>query len=653
MFKVDAVLDDSNEERSKEQFIVKKHFMFHHKGVVSSYAMKGIGFGIEFCNNMDLYEANYGMQMQSGAKVEINNENIIPENGFVTCRYCGKSTPILSKQNRDHQPVEQHYRFCNHKQINFADDRNGEVFEQLYLFRHMQTEAIKILLPVQILDAKSAVEMFRSGIELGMKEYYHSSPEHIRIDSYTEANQATGKKDYYLVMYDTIPGGTGYLAKLYNTAEFTELLEKAYERIKECSCQHEGKDGCYHCILTYGNQYSRDSFSREQAEILFGKLVDNTKTWERIDGSVGTIAQSGAAEDSELELKFVSAMRTLSKKKDWSFEKVPDEDSYHYELVVLDDKTDTEIRYNIKPQFELTVAYGVKHTTIPDFQIMCTHARINGFEIEDLVNIPWWSVYLDGYQYHACAPNMRFYSDWEKREGIKQAKPQRMFSWTLTWEDIQLFESEKDDELGFNSVTRLGQLLETPQLGSIKETCFWCINDTPNFLPSSGSLYSGLLSLDASCANDLTETSTDEEVEKAFSNAIKYDLQLQRGLSELDKEEWVAFWRRYNLIQFFSGSLDSSEEESGAATVNREEVKELYPGMEDIVDILIDNNIPFSYDGVFELTDENNDVIASAAMIIDNPKIAIDPSTDEDKAVFEQKGYRIIKQEEFNVELIK
>ena len=653
MFKVDAVLDDSNEERSKEQFIVKKHFMFHHKGVVSSYAMKGIGFGIEFCNNMDLYEANYGMQMQSGAKVEINNENIIPENGFVTCRYCGKSTPILSKQNRDHQPVEQHYRFCNHKQINFADDRNGEVFEQLYLFRHMQTEAIKILLPVQILDAKSAVEMFRSGIELGMKEYYHSSPEHIRIDSYTEANQATGKKDYYLVMYDTIPGGTGYLAKLYNTAEFTELLEKAYERIKECSCQHEGKDGCYHCILTYGNQYSRDSFSREQAEILFGKLVDNTKTWEHIDGSVGTIAQNGAAEDSELELKFVSAMRTLSKKKDWSFEKVPDEDSYHYELVVQDDKTDTEIRYNIKPQFELTVAYGVKHTTIPDFQIMCTRARINGNELEDLINIPWWSVYLDGYQYHACAPNMRFYSDWEKREGIKQAKPQRMFSWTLTWEDIQLFESEKDDELGANSVTRLGQLLESPQLGSIKETCFWCINDMPNFLPSDGSLYSGSLSLDASCANDLTDTSTDEEVEKAFSNAIKYDLQLQRGLSELDKEEWVAFWRRYNLIQFFSGSLESSQEEATAAPVNREEVKELYPGMEDIVDILIDNNIPFSYDGVFELTDENNDVIASAAMIIDNPKIAIDPSSDADKAMFEQKGYKVIKQEEFNVELIK
>ena len=653
MFRVDAVLDDSNEERSKEQFIVKKHFMFHHKGVVSSYAMKGIGFGIEFCNNMDLYEANYGMQMQLGAKVEINNENVIPENGFVTCRYCGKSTPLLSRTNREHQPVEQHYRFCNHKQINFADDRNGEVFEQLYLFRHMQTEAIKILLPIQIMDAKAAVEMFKAGIELGMKEYYHSSPEHIRIDSYTEANQATGKKDYYLVMYDIIPGGTGYLAKLYNTVEFTKLLQNAYERIKECTCQHEGKDGCYHCILTYGNQYSRDSFSREQAELLFGKLVDNTNAWECIDGSVGTIAQNGAAEDSELELKFVSAMRTLCKKKDWSFEKVPDEDSYHYELVVQDEKTDTEIRYNIKPQFELTVAYGVKHTTIPDFQIMCIYARINGVETEDMMIIPWWSVYLDGYKYHACEPNMRFYSDWEKREGIKTAKPQQMFSWTITWEDIQLFESEKEDELGLNSVTRFGQLLENPQLGAIKETCFWCINDVPGFFSNNLSLYEGSLTIDENCSESLTDSSTDEEVERAFNKGISYKLHIHKGLMELDKEEWVSFWRRYNLIQFFSGSLESMQEEVTTAPVNRDEIKELYPGMEDIVDMLIDNNIPFSYDGIFELTDENNDVIASAAMIIDNPKIAIDPSSDENKAIFEQKGYKVITQEEFNVELIK
>ena len=654
MFKTEAALDDSNEERTREQFIVKKHFMFHHKGTTSSYAMKGIGFGIEFCNNMDLFEANYGMQMQSGTKVEVNNESIIPENGFVTCRYCGKSTPLLSKLNREHKPVEQHYRFCNHKNVNFADDAKGEVFEQMYLYRHMQTEAIKILLPIQIMDAKAAVEMFKAGIELGMKEYYHSSPEHIRIDSYTEVNQATQQKDYYLVMYDTIPGGTGYLAKLYNTEEFSKMLTFAYDKIKDCTCQLEGKDGCYHCILTYGNQYSRDSFSREQAEILFGKLVGGTKSWERIEGSVGTISQNGAAEDSELELKFVRAMQTLSDNQGWTFEKVPDDNAYHYEIHINDEGNDTELKYTIRPQFELTVAYGVKHTTIPDFQIMCTYAKVYGEEIDDLMRIPWWSIYLDGYKFHACEPNMRFYSDWEKREGIKHAKPQHMFSWTLTWEDIQLFESEKEDELGNNSVTRLGQLLENPQLGNIKQNCFWCIYDTPDFLNHGSGLYEGVVDIDKQCDENLTDDSTDAEVEEAFGKGIKYDLKIHPGLRNADKDEWVGFWRRYNLIQFFTGAVDDATSTSEPVIeINREEIKGYYPGMESIVDILLDNNVPFSHEGVFELTDEDNAVIASAAMIIDSPKIAIDPFDENDKAVFQEKGYMTISQEEFNVELVK
>lgn len=653
MYRVDAVLDDSSEERTKEQFIVKKHFMFHHKGIVSSYAMKKIGFGIEFCNNMDLYEANYGMQMQTGIKVEVNNEANIPENGFVICKYCGKATPLLSKLNRQHQPVDQHYPFCNHKGVDFVNDSDEEVFERLYLYRHMQTEAIKILLPIQIMDAKAAVEMFKSGIELGMKEYYHSSPEHIRIDPYTELNQATGQMDYYLVMYDTIPGGTGYLAKLYNTKEFSELLSKAYENIKECTCQYEGKDGCYHCILTYGNQYSRDSFSREQAEILFGKLVGATNSWERIDGSIGTIAQNGAAEDSELELKFVRSMQTISKKNNWSFEKVPDDDSYHYELHIVNENEDSELLYNIKPQFELTVAYGVKHNTIPDFQIMCTYAKIYGEEIKDLMKIPWCAVYLDGYQFHACAPNMRFYSDWEKREGIRQAIHQRMFSWTITWEDIQLFDSEKDDELGGNSITRLCQLLENPQMGAIKETCFVCITDTPNFI-TGNTLYSGTISIDESCADNLTDYSSDEEVEEAYDNGLQYELQLTKGLPEADKDNWISFWRRYNILQFFSNKSDvTTVSTNDSPTIDRDGIKEYYPGMESIVDALIDNNIPFSHEGVFELTNEDNTVIASAAMIIDSPLIAIDPFSNDDKVVFEQKGYKVISQEEFDIKLIK
>ena len=69
-----------------------------------------------------------------------------------------------------------------------------EKYSSLYLYRHIQTEAIKILLPIQIMDAKASIEMFKAGIVLGMKAYYRSSPEHIRIDTYSEMNQATQRK---------------------------------------------------------------------------------------------------------------------------------------------------------------------------------------------------------------------------------------------------------------------------------------------------------------------------------------------------------------------------------------------------------------------------------------------------------------------------
>ena len=620
--------------------------MFRHTGATTSYAIRGVGFGIEFCNNMELYEVNYGMQMQSGSKVEVDNDTTVPQNGFITCRYCGKSTPILSGATLENQ----HYKFCTHKDIAFADDRDEHVFERLYLYRHMQTEAIKILLPIQIMDANSAVEMFKAGIELGMKAYYKSSPEHIRIDSYTEMNLATLQKDHYLVMYDTIPGGTGYLSKLYNTEEFTLLLKTAYEKIHDCQCQWEGKDGCYHCILTYGNQYKRDSFSREVADSLFEKLISHVNSWETLSGSVGTISQTGVAEDSELELKFVSALKSISRNNNWTFEKVPDADSYRYEMHVIDG--DTDIRYYIIPQFALGGHYGVKTYTVADFQIICMSATINGIAINTVEKLPMWAIFLDGYAFHAQAPNIRFYGDKDKRDSISSSLTHKIHSWTITWEDILLFENEKDDSLGLNSVTRLIELLKNPQEGNLKESAYGCIADAEDFMGFGGSLYQGEINIDDSCFNTLTDNSSDEEVAAALDKAITYNWHLQHQHLNIDKEEWVGFWRRYNLLQFFSNKTVNPVEPT-TVDIDRDEVKMYYPGLENIVDILLDNNIKFGLEGDVDLTDSDGIVLASAGMLIRDSKIAIDPTDENSTSIFESAGYTIIYSDNFDINDLK
>ncbi len=648
----EAALDDSNDERVSENYILKRHYMFRHNGPTISYAMKNVGFGIEFCNNMNLYEVNYGMQMQNGGKTEINNDGTVPENGFVVCRHCGKATHLLSltESKKDSKPLEeQHYRFCTHHDRNFADDAQGEVFERLYLYRHLQTEAIKILLPIQIMDAAAAVEMFKAGIELGMKAYFKSSPEHIRIDSYDEMNMATGMKDHYLVMYDTIPGGTGYLSKLYNTEEFSNMLELAYEKIADCECQHEGKDGCYHCIMTYGNQYKREAFSREQAESMFAQLVSHKKSWEVLNGSVGTVSTGGGAEDSELELKFVNALKTISKQKDWEFEKVHDTNTYRYELRIKE--SETNITYYVIPQFALGGPYGVKHYTVADFQLIPMSAEFDGVAMEHVEKLPMWAIYLDGYAYHAKEPNIRFEGDKEKRDGIRASQSHLLYSWTLTWKDMQLFEQGKEDTLGMNNVMRLVEFLKRPFAGYMRETALGCIIDTEGFMTYGGELYQGEISVDESAYESLTDESTDEEVAKALEKSVSYDWHLQPISLSIDEDEWIGFWRRYNLLQFFPQDNSTDGEETTHAkeiAIDRDEIKMYYPELEEIVDQLLDNGINFSHEGDVDLLNEEGIVIATAGLLLPEQKIAIDPLP-ESIEVFQNHGYTTMTSDEFNI----
>lgn len=65
----------------------------------------------------------------------------------------------------------------------------------------------------------------------------------------------------------TTPFQVEPLSKLFNTDAFTRLLKISRTDLHNCECQFHGKDGCYRCILSYGNQYSRDAaLSREKAD---------------------------------------------------------------------------------------------------------------------------------------------------------------------------------------------------------------------------------------------------------------------------------------------------------------------------------------------------------------------------------------------------
>ena len=246
---------------------------------------------------------------------------------------------------------------------------------------------------------------------------------------------------------------------------------------------------------------------------------------------------------------------------------------------------------------------------------------------------------------------MRFYGDKEKRDGIRDSMTHKLYSWTLTWDDILLFENEKEDSLGLNSVTRLVELLKKPLPGYIKEMAFDCISSTENFLGCGGALYHGEITTDESCYDNLTDQSSDEDVESVLDKAVQYNWNLQKIHLNIDKDEWVGFWRRYNLLQFFSNTCYVVE--NTVQRIDRDEVKMYYPGLEKIVDALLDNNIVFGLDGDSDLTDSDGIVLASAGMLIRESKVAIDPIDDNSTMMFESAGYTIVYSNNFNIDDIK
>lgn len=595
----DAVLNDARDDRLITRYEISTHFDFEPRSVVGSYGMKNVPFGIELVKDVEITKINLGSNQLDANHITINQIENIPRHGFVTCTYCGKSTSNPREvKNLDNKSF--HYGYCKYKDKEYTG-LSTDVFKEVYLTSKYRTEALKVLLPVQEFQDEATQRMFKSGLELGLKKYYRGNPSHIEIEFYSEFNRATQRFDKYLVLYDKVPGGTGYLQKLFDPEEFTSLLQKSYIAIKNCSCKDQGKDGCYRCILSYGNQYSRQDLSREYAEQLFKTIVNAASNWEEIQDGLSTISDNGYIEESELERKFLFVLKKnvdRHPEKGYTFKDIRVNGIHNYQLKLT--LEDGSITYQITPQKDLGEADGVAEHTRADFYFTCIGIEKNGLAITDPNELEAYrnvAIYLDGYTYHASEKHMRFYRDIIVRDSI--SKSPSICQWSLSWKDLELFEQEGEDELYFRSNryrtanNLINQLLERVGL-NINRTILSCKNSVERLLwvlqfqnkplnREFGYLFGlfqqnpnqnvfdehsveTLLSFSSETASSivsepteqcymLSDLSTANDLFKIRAFSRIKDLQFKAGfkinrLETIDKRDWELFLRYYNLTSF-------------------------------------------------------------------------------------------------------
>lgn len=383
--------------------------------IASAYQMDNeeFSFGYEFVKKATLREINFGESDLVGESMMVAGEEEVRK-GFRICKYCGKIQPENGK--------EVHTFYCKTRKMQAVTNESFE--ECLFLYREFQTEALRILIPATTMDSSSVrTESFLAAFMLGMREKF-GNVDHLRA---TISEVPVPDADYrkqYLVLYDSVPGGTGYLKQLMSEKNpLADIFEQALQKMEQCTCKEDPqKDGCYHCLYAYRQSQNIGSISRAAAMRLLKTILSGKDNLHKIDKLANIPVNS--LFDSELERRFIEALSRMgneNRKVEITKSLINGKEGY---VLKLNDST-----WEIEPQVLLDVAQGVSITCKPDFVIR---------QLGHNQKLPI-AVFTDGFLYHKD----KVADDTLKREAVRRSGRYRV--WVFSWKDVQsVFQPQGD-----------------------------------------------------------------------------------------------------------------------------------------------------------------------------------------------------------------
>ncbi|MBK6312174.1 MAG: DUF1998 domain-containing protein [Candidatus Microthrix sp.] len=182
----------------------------------------------------------------------------------------------------------------------------NEQWDDVVLFHELTTESIRMLLPVSMFEVSERLASFKGALLLGLRADFGGDPSHLEVALTDAPNRAGQGRRRYLMLFDSVPGGTGYLARLAEPDRVRTILERGRDVIARCPCVTEGRQACHRCLL---GVVDRNEYELARRDLALEILDDLLGAWE--PQSVASVAEIeiGKVEESELERRFKAALR--------------------------------------------------------------------------------------------------------------------------------------------------------------------------------------------------------------------------------------------------------------------------------------------------------------------------------------------------------
>jgi DEAD/DEAH box helicase domain-containing protein len=408
---------DQSDDRDQVQYLLRDYFDIGEDSYGGGYLNEQASFGFEYLRRAVLREVNFGPSDTAIGGLFRTSGEEIRDYGFRVCKDCGVVRPW------DSQNEPRHRYWCR-----FHSQAKPEAFTSVFLFRELESEAIRFLLPLSTMLVEEKATTFKACLELGLRLKFGGRPTHLKTKRQAVPEQAPGGGvRNFLVLYDSVPGGTGYLKEFVrDPAKLLEVFELALIAVKSCSCQRKpGSDGCYRCVYAYQNQREMKLISRTLGIKLLEEVLADWDALVKVD-SLAKVRVSESLLESELEERFLAVLSERLGEAGGLI-KVVSKGKPCYDLKV------SERVWRIEPQVILDSGHGIYPSSRADFVL---------WPPEESSQVLPIALFTDGYRYHVRPGdvNSRIADDVEKRLAIALSGKFRVF--TLTWKDLDPADSD-------------------------------------------------------------------------------------------------------------------------------------------------------------------------------------------------------------------
>ncbi|MFJ4108639.1 DEAD/DEAH box helicase [Oerskovia enterophila] len=414
----EAAIDDRRDERVREGFTVLTLADVDPSHVTRQWYVDGYGFGAKHLRDLSIRWLNLGRSAGRGTTHEIAG-SIVDAPLFRVCTSCGKlDTSTGANSSAEHRP------WCPQRKA------TTEKTASIALARSLRTEGLVMRLPTAVTVGDGfSLPSLSAAVLLALRERLGGSPDHIEITSIVDPTRHDdGQNPSALLLHDKVPGGTGYLAELADEKAVWAMLRRAWEVLRDCPCQVDGKLACDRCLLPFAPAHLVSQTSRATGQRYLGEILrsgartepgeDEPTVPEEMAWTVTADEPPSPDPESQLEQKFRQVLRTRLEGMGATVKEVPTSVGSSWRITL-----GGGAQWRLDPQ---QFVLGAK----PDFVLTAGRP-----------GIPRVAIFTDGWRYHASPTHDRVADDAAKRRDLRDAG---YLVVALTWADLDGAEKPSD-----------------------------------------------------------------------------------------------------------------------------------------------------------------------------------------------------------------